>query len=56
MWKKGIHTDLSHTTNHTPVYLARVPFEVATHACVPGRVLGHAKTVGYTDLCNTGVY
>ncbi|KHF97683.1 hypothetical protein F383_37068 [Gossypium arboreum] len=35
--------------NHTPVCLARVPFEVATHT----RVSGRAKTVGYTDLCNT---
>ncbi|KHF98371.1 hypothetical protein F383_37731 [Gossypium arboreum] len=28
--------------------LAHVPFEVATHA----RVLGRAKPVGYTNLCN----
>ncbi|KHG08962.1 Formate--tetrahydrofolate ligase 1 [Gossypium arboreum] len=49
LWKHCIYTDLGHTTNQMPVCLARVPFEVATHA----RVLGHAKPVGYTNLCNT---
>ncbi|KHG26560.1 Major DNA-binding [Gossypium arboreum] len=39
--------------NHTPLCLARVPFEVATHVRVPSRVLGRAKPVGYTDLCYT---
>ncbi|KHG24078.1 hypothetical protein F383_01521 [Gossypium arboreum] len=38
MWKQGIHTDLGHTANHTPVCLARVPFEVATHTRVLGRM------------------
>ena len=29
-----VEIDLDHTTNHTPVCLARVPFEMATHARV----------------------
>ncbi|KHG11934.1 hypothetical protein F383_17924 [Gossypium arboreum] len=49
VWKRGIHTNLDHMANHTLMCLARVPFEVATHA----HVLGHAKPIGYTDLCNT---
>ncbi|KHG08223.1 hypothetical protein F383_34862 [Gossypium arboreum] len=46
MWKQGIHTDLGHTADHTTVCLARVPFEVATHA----RVLGRVPFRGYIDL------
>ncbi|KHG06498.1 Giant hemoglobins B chain [Gossypium arboreum] len=32
--------------------LARVPFEMASHVRVLGHVLGCAKPVGNTDLCN----
>ncbi|KHG20746.1 hypothetical protein F383_28382 [Gossypium arboreum] len=35
--------------NNTPVCLARVPFEVATHTRVRGRV----QNRGYTDLYHT---
>ncbi|KHG03051.1 Formate--tetrahydrofolate ligase [Gossypium arboreum] len=49
IWKQDIHTNLGHTANHTPVCLARVPFEVATHA----RVLGHVPIREYTDLYHT---
>ncbi|KHG07453.1 hypothetical protein F383_11114 [Gossypium arboreum] len=27
--------------------------KMAIHVCVPGRVLGCAKPVGYTNLCHT---
>ncbi|KHG16740.1 hypothetical protein F383_20916 [Gossypium arboreum] len=49
MWKQGIDIDLGHTANRTPVCLARVPFKVATHTCVLGRV----PIREYTDLYHT---
>ncbi|KHG03096.1 Topoisomerase 1-associated factor 1 [Gossypium arboreum] len=46
VWKKGIHTDLGHTANHTLVCPVRVSYEMATH----DRVLGLVPFRGYTDL------
>ncbi|KHG06232.1 hypothetical protein F383_31829 [Gossypium arboreum] len=40
---------MGHMANDTPVCLARVPFEVATHA----RVLGCVPIREYTDLYHT---